>query len=197
MLLSFDTEVTGMPKPRLPLDDPSQPRIVQLGAVLVDENGQIVETFDRLIRPDGWHVPEEMAEIHGWTTEICAARGVPMKSALAEFTDLVRKARTVTAYNLEFDHQMLAIECLANELDDPLSEAENSFCAMRLCADLLRIPDGRGGHRFVRLQDAHQRLFGTDQEKPHCALADSIACSRIVFEARRAGIPIPGLPAAS
>src|SRR3546814_11479007 len=87
---------------------------------------------------------------------------------------------------------MLVIERLVHNLPDPMAEAADSFCAMRLCADLLRIPDDRGRHRFLPLADAYRRLFGAPHEMEHHALRDTLACSRIVFKAAQAGLPVPG-----
>ena len=36
MELFFDTETTGLPKYKLPIDDPAQPMIVQLAAIMSD-----------------------------------------------------------------------------------------------------------------------------------------------------------------
>src|SRR3546814_8228634 len=114
-----------------------------------------------------------MTEVHGWTTELCAARGVPIAQAMAEFSALVQKSDAVTAYNLNFDYDMLVIERLVHNIPDPMAEAADSFCAMRLCADLLRIPDDRGRHRFLPLADAYRRLFGAPHERAHHALRDA------------------------
>ena len=71
--LIFDSETTGKALWKEPADDPRQPRIVQLGAILYDDERRVVAEMNLVVRPDGWTVPAEAAAIHGFTTERAGA----------------------------------------------------------------------------------------------------------------------------
>ncbi len=63
--LIFDTETTGLPNYKAPVNNDSQPYIVQLAAILVDDEGDTVSEMSVIIKPNGWTIPEEVAKIHG------------------------------------------------------------------------------------------------------------------------------------
>jgi hypothetical protein len=58
MLLFVDTETSGLIDFAQPTDHPSQPHIVQLAALLCDddEDCTVRETYQSIIRPDGWEI---------------------------------------------------------------------------------------------------------------------------------------------
>ena len=53
-ILFYDTETTGLPDWKVPSDDPCQPHLVQLAAVLCNaDTREIISTIDVVIRA-GW-----------------------------------------------------------------------------------------------------------------------------------------------
>lgn len=87
--LFFDCETTGLPLFNEPSEHPDQPHMVQLAAVLADlETEKAIASMDVIIRPDGWTIPDDVAAIHGITTEHAMAVGVPEELALYLFMEL-------------------------------------------------------------------------------------------------------------
>jgi DNA polymerase III epsilon subunit-like protein len=82
LLNVFDTETTGFPLFKEPSDDPRQPHLVDIAALLHDELGNLVDSFEAIIRPDGWTIPDEAAAIHGITNEMAMDMGIPEAEAL-------------------------------------------------------------------------------------------------------------------
>ena len=67
LIVVFDTETTGLPlHPDAPLE--KQPKIIELGAALLDETGAVVDTFQQLLHP-GEDITEEITKITGITNE--------------------------------------------------------------------------------------------------------------------------------
>lgn len=60
MFLFFDTETTGL----------KSPHIVQLAALLTEEDGRECARLNVIIQPEGWTIPDEAAAVHGITTDI-------------------------------------------------------------------------------------------------------------------------------
>lgn len=108
MYLVFDTETTGIPEFSKPSDDPGQPHVVDIACSLYDGIGLEIGRFDAIINP-GVEIPDEVAQIHGITTEIAREHGIPPGEALDRFLELVRRAAVIVGHNVSFDIRMMRI----------------------------------------------------------------------------------------
>lgn len=70
LICVFDTETTGFPNFKAPSDHPDQPHIVDICALLYTPEGDLVDSFEAMVRPDGWSIPNEVSVIHGITNEM-------------------------------------------------------------------------------------------------------------------------------
>lgn len=189
--LFFDTETTGLPDFKKDMNHPSQPRIIQLAAILTHES-TIVAELNCFIKPDGWTVPEEVTKIHGITTEKCEQYGIPMREALALFNAMKLIAKARVAHNISFDKVMMAREATFYGLEHN-SEGLESFCTMQLAKPICKIPPtdkmmaaGFKGFKQPNLQETYRHFFGTEFEGAHDALVDVRACKEIFFQIRKA-----------
>jgi DNA polymerase-3 subunit epsilon len=100
MLLAFDTETTGLVDFRMPSDHPSQPHLVQLAAVLIDEETwQERASLSVIIEPEGWQIPEAASAVHGIDTETAKRCGVPLSAAIWPFICLRSQARLTVSHD--------------------------------------------------------------------------------------------------
>ena len=131
MFLIYDTETTGFPKNwNAPLTDSENwPRIVQFAWQLHDETGKLLSRGNRIVTPDGFTIPFQSAKIHGITTEIAQAEGMPLKEVVEEFNKDLGRATYVMGHNIEFDVNVLGAELhrLGQELE-PLTK-KPSICS--------------------------------------------------------------------
>jgi DNA polymerase III epsilon subunit-like protein len=107
LIVVFDTETTGLPlHPDAPLE--KQPKIIELGAALLDETGAVVDTFQQLLHP-GEDITEEITKITGITNEQLKdqPKFVDVLPQLREFFD---RAFAVFAHNLPFDKKLLQFD---------------------------------------------------------------------------------------
>ena len=179
-LLFFDTETTGIPEWSTPSDDPCQPHIVEIAAELVDKESQeTIKSMDLLIRPDGWTIPEDVAEeTHGITTEMALEQGVVTETeALDQFLDeFWPLCSTRVAFNEPFDARIIRIAMKRfRPARMDLWRHFSRECVMRM---------GRtycpGRHR---LQDCHVAIIGGPMPgKPHRAASDTAATRAVYFE---------------
>lgn len=108
-MIIFDTETTGLiENEALPLE--AQPRILELGALRVDFQLNVIEEFSALIAPPGYRVSDEIRAITGITQEELDARGRPFPLAVLQLARLFREDDTLMAHNLRFDLMMLVYE---------------------------------------------------------------------------------------
>jgi len=197
--LFYDTETTGLPLFNEPSEDPRQPHIVQLAACLVDlDSRAMIAGLDVIVRPDGWTIPDDVAALHGITTERAADLGVGERAALNLFLDLWSCAGVRVAHNETFDARIIRIaikRLIGDSLDvlgqAPLADVWKSAaaqCTARLATPVCALPPTekmkaarRFHHKTPNLQEAHQHLLGASFDGAHSANADVQACMRVFF----------------
>ncbi|AVR89049.1 3'-5' exonuclease [Thauera aromatica] len=189
-ILFYDTETTGLPDFKAPSEAPHQPHIVQLAALLVDpDSRQTIASMDVIVRPDGWTIPAEVAEVHGITTERAITVGVSESTALGLFLDLWHAADFRVGHNESFDARIVRIaqhrfEC--GELD--VWKEGRAECTARLATSICAIPPtdrmraaGRFHHKTPNLVEAYRHFTGRDLDNAHSAMADVQACRDVYF----------------
>ena len=117
MYIIFDTETTGLPKNwDAPYTDTDNwPRCIQIAWQLHDDFGELIEHKDYLIKPDGFNIPFESEQIHGISTELAEAKGVPIQDVLKEFNAALDKAKFVVGQNIGFDVNVMGCEFVRYE----------------------------------------------------------------------------------
>lgn len=180
-ILGFDTETTGIPLWKEPSEHEGQPHIVQLAGILVDsESREVISQMDVIVRPDGWIIPDDVAAIHGITTERAMDEGIPEPDALEQFLELYRQCQLRVAHNTTFDNRLIRI-ALKRFQPDLISDEEwkdNSryYCTLVNCKKIM------GGNKGHTLSEAYKHFTGNDLVDAHSALADAKACLQIYWE---------------
>lgn len=186
-ILAFDLETTGIFDFKLPADDPSQPRVVEIAAVLCDDAGSEVDRYRSIIKPDGWTIPDHVARIHGITTQIAIDSGRPMAEALDAFDALLARAGLLMAFNIKFDDKGIRSERRRLGRPDGFGSIP-IFCCMRGATPVCRLPKktkgGYGEFKAPKLTEAVQMLLGREHVGAHGALADALATKDIYFACR-------------
>jgi DNA polymerase III epsilon subunit-like protein len=192
MYLFFDTETTGLPKSwKAPVTDTQNwPRMVQLAWQLYDENQQVHESFEYIIRPEGYTIPAEAARVHGITTERAIAEGQDLTMVLNKLRDAMLKADYLVAHNISFDEKIVGAEFLRKSIQS-LARRIPRVCTMQSATDYCKLPSKSGNYgsfKYPNLTELHTKLFGRSFDSAHTALADVKACADSFFELKRLGI---------
>lgn len=183
LILGFDTETTGLPVWKEPSDHESQPHLVQVAAVLCDENtGDVVEEMNVIIKPDGWIIPQEVIDIHGITEEMAAEKGIPEQEALQMFIDLWRKCDLRVAHNTTFDNRLIriALKRYLTDLvaDEVWKDKAAYYCTMTNARKIMKgLPEAGNGS----LAASYKFFTGKELEGAHDAMVDTKACLEIYF----------------
>lgn len=193
----FDVETNGFfrykdadGKP-VPADDPSQPRLAELGVILLDEH--LVEERDvRLyVKPDGWEMTSDATAANGLTTEFLEEHGVPIAQVLDEWQKIIDAGYVVVAYNSQFDCKQMRGELRRAGRDDMFERTPN-ICLMRSSMKLgVKKASGKGG--FPKLEDVCVH-FGLVNDAPHSAGGDMRVTAEIFKRMHAAGqLPEPAI----
>ena len=191
MPLFFDTETTGFPQDKLPLDDPAQPYIVQLAAVLDDENGNIKNSMNVIINADCGPVPEGAYNVHKISEEIYKKFGIDCLVALAAFNSLVQCTDVIVAHNIAFDLKLLKTAyARIGKLEAFTSKVQSKpqFCTMLATTDVVKIPSprGRGGYKWPKLDEAYRVLVDPSGfAGAHDAYEDVKACREVFYSLKK------------
>jgi DNA polymerase III subunit epsilon len=198
MIIIYDTETTGLPLWDKPSEHPAQPRIVQLAALLTDDDGNKQASMDLLIRPDGFTIPEEVTKIHGISTERATECGVPISEALSVFFTLWSCSSLRIGHGQSFDERLVRIEMKRPDAqkfsvspDD--WKAGESYCTMQTSKPILKLPPtdkmlaaGRGGFKTPKLSEAYEHFIGEEMVNAHDAMVDVTATLAVYLKLKAA-----------
>lgn len=192
MYLFFDTETTGLPDNwNAPASNFNNwPRMVQLAYLLYDTNGQLVESKDFIIKPNGYTIPSDSSRIHGISTQKALTDGIEIDIVLADFQTMLSKATHLIAHNMEFDEKVIGAEFYRLKNNDPLV-SKSKFCTMKNSSIIsyCAIPPIRyGSYKWPKLSELHYKLFGANFEEAHNASIDIQATAKCFFALRKKGI---------
>ncbi len=180
MILFFDTETTGKADLKRHPDDPCQPRLVQLAAILTDEVGSEISSVNLIVKPNGYEIPEDVVRLHGITNKLAHEVGIPINRTLHLFHRLATVAKSHVAHNIEFDQFILTGEFLRQNFTTVPFDHADSFCTMNGMTDHCKLP-GPYGNKWPTLQEAYQHAFGMGFKNEHDAMADVRACIALHF----------------
>lgn len=191
LICFFDTETTGLPLFKSPSEHPDQPHIVDICALLYTPGGVLVDSFEAMVKPDGWVIPNEVAVIHGITTEMALEHGIPEREAVAGFMSIMAQAGLRVAHNIAFDDRIMRI-ALSRYRGKEAADAFKTtagYCTCQSSKNLVQCPPTAKmiaagfGRQFKQPTVAEALLHFTGEALVggHRARPDTEACARVYF----------------
>lgn len=183
----FDTETTGKPKNyKAKIQDVDNwPRVVQLSYIVFDEETELV-CEDFIVKPDGFVISDEVAEIHGITQEMALEKGLPLIDVMKKFRADINSCDVLIAHNISFDVNVVGAEFIRLDEDPEGFAIISQLCTMKAGTRLCRLP-GKFGYKWPKLSELHLYLFGETFEGAHNALVDIRATARCYFRMKKLG----------
>lgn len=185
MYLIFDTETTGLPRNwAAPISDTDNwPRCIQIAWQLHDAMGNLIEHQDYLVQPEGFNIPYDAERIHGISTELAQAQGIPLLEVLEKFNTALSKAKFIVGQNVGFDVNIMGCEFYRLGVNSPMATLPVLDTCTEVTAELLKLPGGRGGRfKLPTLTELHSYLFNVPFAEAHNATADVEATTRCFLE---------------
>lgn len=162
-IVVYDTETTGL--------DLTVDEMVQLSAIRMDREGNIVDTFDQMIEPS---VPigQGAYETHGFNLEYIRAHGgVSAKEALEKFSVFVKGAALVGHNSLRFDSPLIQRQLKENGL--PPLEIAAEYDTLSIAKEFhAELPDFRLATLCFK--------YGIVNEAAHNAYGDIVATGKVL-----------------
>ena len=159
-----DFETTGL--------NPEIDRIVQLAAVIVNGDGDIIDSFDTIVKPENPDEYQHGAEhIHGISAEQVSS-GMPLRIALEKLWD-ISAGNVFTAHNAQFDLGFLHAE----------SERVGINGHVEVHIDTLELSRRTTGADNTRRHNlfALCEHYGIERDKVHDAKSDATATAALLM----------------
>lgn len=198
LILTHDTETTGFPDWKSPSESEHQPHIVDICAMLWTPDGELVDEIEFMIKPDGWVIPDDVAELHGITTEIAQANGIDEIEALAAYGQIHKRASLRVAHNVAFDDRIIRIGIMRFFGEAPAERYKEKpkFCTALKSKPVCQLPpteamkatNFKNTFKTPSLPEALKFLCDEDMEEAHRARPDTESCAKIYFALRKLGV---------
>ena len=170
-----DFETTGL--------NPETDRIVQLAAIIVNEEGNIVDSFDTIVKPESPSEYQHGAEhIHGISAEQVSG-GMPLRNALEQLWS-INAGHIFTAHNAAFDLGFLHAE----------SERVGIEGRIEFHIDTLELSRRATGADTTRRHNllALCEHYGIERDQVHDARSDATATAQLLMHLiKELGVEMP------
>lgn len=182
--LVWDLETNGKRPKRAQISD--EPAITQIAAVLYWGRRPVAH-LSCFVEPLNFNgtpatIPTEQFFIDsGITQETVDAAGRPLKTALAEFNQMVKKADRMVAHNVQFDAPITYSNY--SRVAAPQKDVWHTpkMCTMKTLEPVLKLP-GKYGYKFPTLDESYRALVDPmGFEGAHDAMKDVEAAARVLF----------------
>ena len=162
-IVVFDVESTGT--------DVTSDEIIQIAAVKIDTKGNIIDTYERFIKPSKNVGPS--AKVHGFTDEYLQEHGLSKIEVLTEFREYT-KDKIVIGHNVQYDINIFTSELSRENIGAPI------FKGFYDTLDIYR--------RFYPLEKNHKleylsEKFETIHKPSHNAMDDIAATKELLVMA--------------
>ncbi len=188
----LDTETTGLPAWNDPSDAPHQPHLVEVAAILFDDQGKEQDRFSAIIKPEGWVIPPDVTALHGITHEMAMDVGISEAEALEGFLAIHARADIRVAHGANFDDRIIriAISRYHGKNCADHYKAGPRYCTAQNSRSIVALPR----NKVPTLTEAYKHFTGKDLAEAHRAVPDAEACARVYFALQ--GITLPAEAAA-
>lgn len=189
MILIVDAETSDLPKRDLPADDPAQPWIVSVAAMLCSPEGEPQDFFHTRIRSDGRKIKDAAAAVHGISSRAAGRNGVSETAALGMLIGFAAQATAIVGHGIDFDRGM--VECALVRLGKDtriwVRAGLEFICTMKAAAPLCRIPSTHdsGGFRWPSLDAACEIILQEKRREGHHTAWDDCNRTKRLFLALR------------
>ncbi|HWH86194.1 MAG TPA: 3'-5' exonuclease [Pseudomonas sp.] len=191
LLMPYDTETTSLPLWRDPSDDPRQPHLVDICALLYSDDGVLVDSFEALVRPDGWVIPADVTAIHGITHEMAMDLGIPEAEALDGFLAIHERADLRIAHNINFDDRIMRIAMARyrSKAVADIFKQTPGYCTATKAKPECQLPpteamkatNFKNAFKTPTVAEALLHFTGEELVGGHRARPDTEACARVYF----------------
>lgn len=169
-------------------------RIVSIGWLYMEDFDYDYEIgleniCERIIKPNGFIIPEESIKIHGITNEKANNEGKKIKKMLKFMGKIIKECDYIVGYNVYYDINVLLSELHRKKRNKTikkmlkLKEEKKIICIGQISAVKAK-PDGWKQYKKYQIPkqtDVYRKCFNRELMKAHNAKSDVLGMIEIIF----------------
>ena len=180
LVLVFDTETSGLPQKGVSISPDTWPYIVQFSFIFMDTDSGKYEAHDFIIKGP-FSIDEEAVNIHGITKERSDKCGFDFKDVFDIFSLYLSRAEFLVAHNIQFDLNMLRVECMRHSVAFNLISLPVQYCTMKKNVDRCGLSTDKGYAKYPKLSELYYHFFKAEPKKLHDSIVDTYVCLRCFY----------------
>jgi DNA polymerase III epsilon subunit-like protein len=180
LVLVFDTETTGLPLKGSVVSPETWPHIVQFSFIFVDTETGKHEAHDFILK-GRFEIDTEAVNVHGITKQRSDTCGFDFKDVYAIFELYLARAEFLVAHNIQFDLNMLRVECARHGICFPEKDLPVQYCTMKKNVARCALYSDKGYAKFPKLSELYFHFFQAEPKALHNSLVDTYACLRCFY----------------
>lgn len=187
--LFIDTETTGLPDNKyIRPGSESWPRMVQLAWIVADETGKVISYNSRIIKPQGFLIPDEAQMIHKISTSYAHENGESLISVLTDFLSDLHYCSFIVGHNVMFDVNTIQSELIKSGFKFNIQANKPVLDTMKLSKDYYNFTDINGRIKYPTLSELYHKLCGIYFTNAHNALRDVYVTKECFFKLKELGV---------
>ena len=206
-VLFIDLETTGLVKtpfglppetkfPNYKSEEYNSARILSIGWLYMEDfdydyDIKLENINERIIKPNGFIIPEDSIKIHQITQEITDIKGRPIKKILKYIANIINECDYIIGYNVFFDFNILLSELYRVKLKNTIQkmldlQTNKKILCVGILSSLYAKPDNwkpniTNKYQIPKQIDAYKKCFDNYPENAHNAKSDVFAMIKIIF----------------
>lgn len=181
LVLVFDTETSGLPLKGAKVSPDAWPYVVQFSFIFVDTETGKHEPHDFIIKGP-FTIEEEAVNIHGITKRRSDACGFDFKDVFEIFQLYLARAEFLVAHNIQFDLNMLRVECMRRGIPFDNAALPVQYCTMKKNVDRCGLLSEKGYAKYPKLSELYLHFFKEEPKSLHNSLVDTYVCLRCFYK---------------
>lgn len=159
--LFIDTETTGLHDNKyIRPGSESWPRMVQLAWIVADETGKVISYNSRIIKPQGFLIPDEAQMIHKISTSYAEENGESLISVLTDFLSDLHYCSFIVGHNVMFDVNTIQSELIKSGFKLNIQSNKPVLDTMKLSKDYCNFTDINGKIKYPTISELCFKVTG-------------------------------------
>ena len=142
--------------------------MVQIAWQQYNKVGEIQQTENFIIKPEGFEIPYDSERFHKISTDRAIDEGTPLKEVLEKFSKLIDGSEYLVAHNMNLAANVVEAEFIRKGMSSRMMASER-FSLMQEATYFCRIKGPGGKFKWPTIQELYMKCYNSHFEDAHDA----------------------------